>query len=305
MLERLAAGASDLTEDEQAVADAFGAEASPARFRQAHDGVRFQLGQADRFREGLLRSGTWEGHIAEVFAERGLPPELAALPHVESSFDPTAYSKVGAAGLWQFMPATGRRYLRIDDAVDERLDPFRATEAAAQLLDFNYRFLGSWPLALTAYNHGAARHAPRTRCHGHHRHRHHRAHPQQPQLRLRLAQFLRLVPGRARDRPQSREIFRQHRAPSRDALLRSRHAGLCAARVAGKDAESGSRAPRLDEPRAASAGVGRAETGAKGLQASSAGRIPQLDVRAARAAAGSARAVCRPDPRPQLQGEVR
>jgi len=75
---------------------------------------------------------------------------------VESSFDPTAYSKVGAAGLWQFMRGTGRRYMRVDDAVDERMDPFRATEAAAQLLDFNYRFLGSWPLALTAYNHGAA-----------------------------------------------------------------------------------------------------------------------------------------------------
>ena len=104
----------------------------------------------------------------------GLPRELAALPHVESSFDPTAYSKVGAAGLWQFMPGTGRRFLRVNDAVDERLDPYRATEAAAQLLDYNYRLLGNWPLALTAYNHGAkACVAPR--LHGHLRHRHHRA----------------------------------------------------------------------------------------------------------------------------------
>jgi membrane-bound lytic murein transglycosylase D len=58
--------------------------------------------------------------------------------------------------MWQFMPATGRLYMRIDDAVDERMDPFRATEAAAKLLQANYEILGSWPLALTAYNHGAA-----------------------------------------------------------------------------------------------------------------------------------------------------
>jgi membrane-bound lytic murein transglycosylase D len=62
---------------------------------------------------------------------------------------------VGAAGLWQFMRSTGRRFLRIDAAVDERLDPYRETEAAAQLLSYNYRLLGSWPLAITAYNHGA------------------------------------------------------------------------------------------------------------------------------------------------------
>jgi membrane-bound lytic murein transglycosylase D len=156
MLKRLAAGAADRSDEEKKIAAAFGADATPARFTEAARNVRFQLGQADRFREGLVRSGAWESHIAQTFANLGLPPELAALPHVESSFDPTAYSKVGAAGLWQFMRATGRRYLRIDEAVDERMDPFRATEAAAQLLDFNYRFLDSWPLALTAYNHGAA-----------------------------------------------------------------------------------------------------------------------------------------------------
>ena len=118
--------------------------------------IRFQLGQADRFKEGLIRSSSWEAHIAETFANQGLPPELAVLPHVESSFNAAAYSKVGAAGLWQFMRSTGRRYMRVDDAVDERLDPYRSTEAAAQLLAYNYRVLGSWPLALTAYNHGAA-----------------------------------------------------------------------------------------------------------------------------------------------------
>ena len=134
----------------------WGADASRARLLEAAEWVRFQLGQADRFREGLERSGRWESHIARTFAELGLPPELAALPHVESSFTPTAYSKVGASGLWQFMRSTGRLYMRVDDTVDERLDPFRSTEAAAQLLANNYRALGTWPLAITAYNHGTA-----------------------------------------------------------------------------------------------------------------------------------------------------
>ena len=103
----------------------WGEDTAPARFAAAVDDVRFQLGQADRFRAGLVRAGAWEAHIGEVLANLGLPAEIAALPHVESSFDPSAYSKVGAAGLWQFMRSTGRRFLRIDPAVDERLDPFR------------------------------------------------------------------------------------------------------------------------------------------------------------------------------------
>ena len=156
MLKRLAHGATDLSPEESNLRELFGVEASPARYTQAMDGIRFQLGQSDRFKAGLIRSGAWEPHIAETLGKLGLPPEIAALPHVESSFDPSAYSKVGASGLWQFMRSTGRRFLRIDDAVDERMDPFLATEAAAQLLDFNYRLLGSWPLAITAYNHGAA-----------------------------------------------------------------------------------------------------------------------------------------------------
>ncbi len=148
-------GAVASAADVQRVLALWGPGATPDRLLEASRSVRFQLGQADRFRAGLVRSGTWEPHIARTFASLGLPPELAALPHVESSFTPSVYSKVGAAGLWQFMPATGRQYMRVDDVVDERLDPFRSTEAAARLLAFNYRVLGTWPLALTAYNHGA------------------------------------------------------------------------------------------------------------------------------------------------------
>ncbi len=156
-LRRIAdSGDTPLSPEDQQIKDLWGAEGTPARLRAATEDIRFQLGQADRFRAGLIRSGAWETHIAETLANLGLPPELAVLPHVESSFNPSAYSKVGAAGLWQFMRSTGRRYMRIDSAVDDRLDPFRSTEAAAQLLAYNYRLLGSWPLALTAYNHGTA-----------------------------------------------------------------------------------------------------------------------------------------------------
>jgi membrane-bound lytic murein transglycosylase D len=145
-----------LSADDKRLLALWGPNASAILLREATQRIRFQLGQADRFKEGLIRSSSWQTHIQETFANQGLPPELAVLPHVESSFNAAAYSKVGAAGLWQFMRSTGRRYMRVDDAVDERLDPYRSTEAAAQLLAYNYRVLDSWPLALTAYNHGAA-----------------------------------------------------------------------------------------------------------------------------------------------------
>ena len=159
-LKRIATTGPQGPEDER-IRQLWGDEGTPIRLLEATDHIRFQLGQSDRFREGLERSGRWEAHIAETLANLGLPPELAVLPHVESSFNPAAYSKVGAAGLWQFMRSTGRRYMRIDSTVDYRLDPFRSTEGAAQLLAYNYRLLGSWPLAITAWNHGAAgvRHA--------------------------------------------------------------------------------------------------------------------------------------------------
>jgi membrane-bound lytic murein transglycosylase D len=155
ILRRIAGVNGPLSAEDQHIRDMWGPEASPQRLLEATDHIRFQLGQSDRFREGLRRSGAWETHIAETLANMGLPAELAVLPHVESSFNPAAYSKVGAAGLWQFMRSTGRRYLHIDSSVDDRLDPFRSTQAAAQLLAYNYHLLGTWPLALTAYNHGA------------------------------------------------------------------------------------------------------------------------------------------------------
>jgi membrane-bound lytic murein transglycosylase D len=155
LLRRFAAGSTDdLTAHERRILHAFGEKATPADFRDAIERIRFQLGQADRFREGLIRAAVWEKQIARTLAQHGVPPEIAALPHVESSFNLAAYSKVGAAGLWQFMPGTAKRFMRVDSVVDQRLDPYSATEAAANLMLYNYRLLGTWPLAVTAYNHG-------------------------------------------------------------------------------------------------------------------------------------------------------
>jgi membrane-bound lytic murein transglycosylase D len=157
ILQQLADGdTAELDTDAQRVRDLWPKSTSRSTFRDAIDHLRFQLGQANRFQEGLVRSGAYMPKIAATFERMGLPRELAALPHVESSFNTNAYSKVGAAGMWQFMRSTGRRYLRIDNVVDERLDPYKATEAAARFLEQNYAVLNSWPLALTAYNHGTA-----------------------------------------------------------------------------------------------------------------------------------------------------
>lgn len=146
----------DLSDEEQRVLALWPEAVSKGELRAAAYRLRFQLGQADRFRAGLIRAGAWEPYIRETLAQMELPPELVALPHVESSYNPGARSHVGATGLWQLTRSTGRRYLRIDATVDERLDPQSATIAAARLLKHNRDVTGSWPLAITAYNHGAA-----------------------------------------------------------------------------------------------------------------------------------------------------
>lgn len=146
----------NLSRNEARVLQLWGAEVSNERLLQAAEDIRFQLGQSNRFKQGVIRSGEWRDYIDSVFSDMGLPKELAILPHVESSFNPNAYSRVGAAGLWQFIRATGRRYMTIDYIVDERMDPFAATRAAARLLQYNHEIIHSWPLALTAYNHGLA-----------------------------------------------------------------------------------------------------------------------------------------------------
>ena len=146
----------DLSDDQARVLALWPEGVSNKSLRAATRRLRFQLGQSDKFQAGLARSGIWEAHIRGILSDMGLPVELVALPHVESSFNPKARSRVGAAGLWQFTRSTGRRFMRIDRSVDERMDPYLATVAAAKLLSHNYVATGTWPLAITSYNHGTA-----------------------------------------------------------------------------------------------------------------------------------------------------
>jgi membrane-bound lytic murein transglycosylase D len=156
ILETLADGKRfDLTSDEQRVWELFKGKQYPMAFRAAMNNMRFQGGMRSRFAEGLVRSWSYLPEMEQIFAEAGLPIELTRLPHIESSFENSALSKVGAAGIWQIMPATGRLYLRVSGNVDERLNIRTATMAAAQILRENFEKLGTWPLAITAYNHGA------------------------------------------------------------------------------------------------------------------------------------------------------
>ena len=116
--------------------------------------LRYQRGIRDKVRDSLIRSGRYLYIMKDIFRRNGLPEDLAYLPHVESSFDYNAYSSAGAAGVWQFTRGTGRSYLRISGSVDERLDPIKATEAAARLLKENYEALGTWAMTMTSYNYG-------------------------------------------------------------------------------------------------------------------------------------------------------
>ena len=86
-------------------------ELTAAELRKAANQVRCQIGQADRFRKGLIRSGAYLDQIRTIFKAAGLPEDLAYLPHVESSFNLKAYSKFGAADIWQFTRSTGRRFM--------------------------------------------------------------------------------------------------------------------------------------------------------------------------------------------------
>jgi membrane-bound lytic murein transglycosylase D len=155
LLAEIAAGKPPRTAEARRIAALFSRD-RPASYLQARENIRVQVGQHDRFREGTIRSGRYMLAFKKIFAAHGLPTELAYLPHVESSFNPKAHSKAGAAGLWQFTRSTGSDYLRINTLVDERYDPYLAADAAARLLKKNYQALGTWPLAITAYNYGRA-----------------------------------------------------------------------------------------------------------------------------------------------------
>lgn len=100
----------------------------------------------------------WEPNIKQYFLQNGVPTELAELCLIESACTYKALSHAGALGMWQIMPETGRRFgMRIDDTVDDRLDPVLSTYAAAKILNANYKRVGEWTLAAAAYNCGAGR----------------------------------------------------------------------------------------------------------------------------------------------------
>jgi membrane-bound lytic murein transglycosylase D len=145
-----------LSGDDLRVWRLFEAFKEPNKFKKAAEKnrVRFQLGQKDRFITGIFYSGRYLREMERIFRSEGLPIELTRLPFVESSFNIHARSKVGASGVWQFMPRTAKSFMVLNKLVDERNDPLRATLASARLLKQNYMMLGTWGLALTGYNHG-------------------------------------------------------------------------------------------------------------------------------------------------------
>ncbi|HOB62259.1 MAG TPA: lytic transglycosylase domain-containing protein [Candidatus Competibacteraceae bacterium] len=154
-LEFKTAANAPLTPDEAALAAKIrNSSGGSSAIAGASDRLRSQRGLRERFKRGLEISGRYDTAFRGVFREAGLPEDLAYLPHVESSFQNHAASSVGAVGMWQFMPDTAKRHMMMNVAVDERRDPVASAQGAADYLGKAYGRLGSWPLAITSYNHG-------------------------------------------------------------------------------------------------------------------------------------------------------
>lgn len=123
-------------------------------FASDYSRIRNQVGQKDRLENAYSISKRYLPRMEEMFEEEGVPKELTRLPFVESGFVHEAKSSAGAIGIWQFMPKTAQKDLRVDAAIDERYDPLKSTRAAAKFLKQNHRMLKNWSLAIMAYHHG-------------------------------------------------------------------------------------------------------------------------------------------------------
>jgi membrane-bound lytic murein transglycosylase D len=115
----------------------------------------FYLNRPSYLKRVFERGGRYLYHIVGELERRGMPTELALLPMVESAYNPMAYSRAHASGLWQFIPSTGRSYNLTQNAwVDERRDVIASTNAALDYLQTIYEMHGDWHLALASYNWG-------------------------------------------------------------------------------------------------------------------------------------------------------
>ena len=154
--------------EEKRIASLFAGERA-SEIRKAADRIRCQSGNSNRFRKGVQRFGEHQSRVAQALTEFGLPDGVQYLPFVESSYNPEAYSRVGAAGLWQLMPATARHLgLEVNPVLDERMDPELATLAAIRYLQHSFEVLAPearkikpdvtiaeiFPFVITSYNYG-------------------------------------------------------------------------------------------------------------------------------------------------------
>lgn len=119
------------------------------------ENLRAQTGQRNQIENGIANMAPFAPFFSKLFQEFNLPPQLLAIPFLESSFNNSAHSKVGALGIWQFMPLISSYFMpKRNDHVDYRSNPLVSSVAALHLLKENKMILGEWDLAVTAYNSG-------------------------------------------------------------------------------------------------------------------------------------------------------
>lgn len=165
---KLKRGNRSFSDNEQHLIGMFG-ENGESALRRAAKNIRCQQGNKDRFLNALKRFGRYEALVVRQLKASGLPEDIKYLPFVESAYNPDAYSRVGAAGLWQIMPRTARVLgLHLTATVDERLDPLVATKGAMRYLQGAYKRLSRearaqdpkvtdgdiYPFVITSYNYG-------------------------------------------------------------------------------------------------------------------------------------------------------